>query len=75
MDLSFYTSPLSEEIRNQGRAQGRAESILTVLKVRRIDITDETRARITECTDLELLDQWFTRAILADSADDIFTTP
>ncbi|MFI6286898.1 hypothetical protein ACIBCM_19475 [Streptomyces sp. NPDC051018] len=71
VDLSFYKSPLSEEIRNEGRAQ----SILTVLKARGIDITDETRTRIAESTDPELLDQWLARAALADSADDVFTTP
>ncbi|MFI6286896.1 hypothetical protein ACIBCM_19465 [Streptomyces sp. NPDC051018] len=69
MDLSFYKSPLSEEIRNQGRA----EYILLALKARRIDITDEVRSRITECTDPELLRQWLARAALADPADGIFT--
>lgn len=80
VDLSFYKSPLSEEIRDEGRAEGRtagraegrAEDILLVLELRQIGLSDEARARITECADPEILRQWLARAVLASSAEEIF---
>ncbi|WP_406420183.1 hypothetical protein OH809_26370 [Streptomyces sp. NBC_00873] len=73
VDLSFYKSPLSEEIRDEGRAQGRAEDILLVLEARGIDVLDETREKITGCGDPQLMRQWLSRAVTATSADEIFT--
>ncbi|MFI6118685.1 hypothetical protein ACIBCU_02275 [Streptomyces sp. NPDC051064] len=81
MDLSFYISPLSEEIREkgrtegrtEGRAQGRAESVLLLLGARGIAISDRTRENITTCIDPELLSQWLVRAVVAATADEIFS--
>lgn len=72
VDLSFYKSWLSEEIRDEGRAQGRAEDTLVVLEARGIDVPDEIRERITACDDPELLRRWLTRAATAPSAEEIF---
>ncbi|MHC3459278.1 hypothetical protein [Streptomyces flavovirens] len=72
VDLSFYTSPLSEEIRDEGRAQSRAEDVLLILGVRGIDITDEIREKVTACGDPELLRQWLARAALAATAGEVF---
>jgi hypothetical protein len=74
VDLSFYTSPLSEEIRDEGRAAGRAEDILLALQQRDIPVSDEARERITTCTDLDVLRDWFLRSLTASSAEDVFTT-
>jgi hypothetical protein len=63
VDLSFHISPLSEEIRVEGRAKG----LLRMLEMRGVDIPDEAREKITGCGDTELLDQWFSRAFVADS--------
>ncbi|MCX4415195.1 hypothetical protein OOK43_18175 [[Kitasatospora] papulosa] len=71
-DLSFYVSPLSEEIRAEGREEGRAENILIVLGARRIDVAHATREKITTCTDSELSRQWLIRAVHATSAEEIF---
>ncbi|MGW0789684.1 hypothetical protein ACWD04_15835 [Streptomyces sp. NPDC002911] len=82
-DLSFYMSPLSEEIREEGRAQppwtehlGRAQSlaeaVLRILDVRGISTTKAVRNRITACLDSELLRQWLVRAVHATTAEDIF---
>ncbi|WP_299541899.1 hypothetical protein [uncultured Streptomyces sp.] len=83
VDLSFYTSPLSEEIRDEGRAEGRdegraegqaverAQALLRVLEARQIPLTDETRATITTCHDLELLRHWFDRALTATTPEEI----
>ncbi len=72
VDLSFYTSWLSEEIRDEGRAHRAAEDVLDVFEVRGIDVPDDVRERITTCDDLELLRHWHRRAITAPTARDIF---
>ncbi|MEU1484239.1 hypothetical protein [Streptomyces sp. NPDC005752] len=76
VDLSFYTSPLSEEIRDEGRAAGRAagraEDILRLLRLRGVPVPDEAREKIAGCDDLHLLDRWFTGAVTATTAEDVF---
>lgn len=72
VDLSFYKSPISEEIRDEGRAQQAARMLFLVLERRGIYVTDEARERITGCDDVGLLEQWHGRAITAASAEEIF---
>ena len=72
VDLSFFQSPLAEEIRDEGRAEGRAGAILRVLDRRGIDVSDEDRERIASCDDLDMLDLWLDRAITATSASEVF---
>ncbi|MFD4610158.1 hypothetical protein [Streptomyces sp. NPDC058451] len=77
VDLSFYKSPLSEEIREEGRAEGEArraaEDVLDILEVRGIDVPETIRERITDCGDPEILRYWLRRAVTAPTAEDIFT--
>ncbi|MFF3392586.1 hypothetical protein ACFYW1_16875 [Streptomyces sp. NPDC002669] len=73
MDLSFYKSFMSEEIRDESRAKGLAESVLLVLQARGIAVTDELRERIGSCGDSRLLLQWLNRAATATTADEVFT--
>lgn len=73
VDLSFYTSPLSEEIRDEGRAKGRAEDILRLLELRGIAVPVKARDKIAGCHDLHLLDRWFSHAVTATTAEDVFT--
>ncbi len=60
----------------EGKAQGRAEDrtalILRVLEKRGIDIPEDTRDRITSCTDLDTLTLWFDRSLTAGTAEDLF---
>ncbi|MFI2377085.1 hypothetical protein ACH5AO_18710 [Streptomyces sp. NPDC018964] len=76
VDLSFYKSFISEEIRDEGRAQGAvrraAEDVLDILEVRGIDIPDAVRERVTDCDDPEILRQWHRRAVTAPTAAEIF---
>ncbi|NED32158.1 hypothetical protein [Streptomyces sp. SID8499] len=72
VDLSFYKSYLSEEIRDEGRAQRGAEDILLVLETRGIDVPDDIRGRITACDDPELLRRRLARAVTVPSAQEIF---
>lgn len=75
-DLSFFTSPLSEEIRDEGRAEGKAEGkaevIIRLLERRGLQISADDRDRITGCTDLDVLDTWFDRAITAATTHEVF---
>ncbi|MGC2997730.1 hypothetical protein ACPF8X_04795 [Streptomyces sp. G35A] len=76
VDLSFYKSPLSEEIRDEGRAEGEArraaEDVLDILDVRGLDVPDAVRERITGCGDPEILRHWLRRAVTAPTAVEIF---
>lgn len=79
-DLSFFTSPISEEIRAEGRAKGlaegladgKAEDTLLLLDGRGVHVSEADRNRITSCRDLDTLNRWFTRAITATSASEVF---
>jgi hypothetical protein len=72
VDLSFFRSETSQQLRAEGRVEGRVEDLLLVIRTREIDLSDDLRARITGCTDLELLREWFGRALTAARAEDIF---
>ncbi|MEV6593207.1 hypothetical protein [Streptomyces acidicola] len=70
--IGFFSSPISEEIREEGRAQGRAEDILLVLEQRGVDVPDLARERITECGDTQIMRHWLARAVTAPTAAEIF---
>ncbi|MET7380779.1 hypothetical protein ABZT08_18475 [Streptomyces sp. NPDC005526] len=72
VDLSFYKSYISEEIRDEGRVQRGAEDVLVVLEQRGLDVSDDVRGRITDCTDPEVLRRWLARAVTAPKAEEIF---
>lgn len=57
----------------QGEARGEAKGVLRVLEVRGLPVSDEVRARVTACTDLDRLNDWLDRAGTVQSAEDRFT--
>ncbi|GLZ11002.1 hypothetical protein Acsp04_12370 [Actinomadura sp. NBRC 104425] len=65
-----------EEGRAEGRKEGRTEeaanATLMILSSRGVNIPDDARERITNCTDLDQLHAWLTRAANADTIDDVF---
>ncbi|PPS75739.1 MULTISPECIES: hypothetical protein [Streptomyces] len=63
---------LFEETYLEGKAEGKAESILSILEKRGIGIPQDTRDRITTCTDLDTLTLWFDRSLTATTAEDLF---
>ncbi|MEU1517013.1 hypothetical protein ABZ490_33525 [Streptomyces sp. NPDC005811] len=71
-DLSFHKSFISEEIRDEGRAQRGAEDVLLVLEARGLGVTDEIRERIIACDDPDLTRIWLRRAATTASAAEIF---
>jgi hypothetical protein len=56
----------------QGRAQGRAESLLRILSRRGLRVPDEMRQRVLACTDTRQLETWIDRAVTAASVQDVF---
>lgn len=69
-------SPFAREHFGKGKAEGRAEEaarmLLLVLVARGLDVPEDARARITDCTDLARLETWATRAATAQALHDIF---
>jgi hypothetical protein len=58
-----------------GRAQveGMARGLLTILEARGLTFSEQTRRRITDCTDPEQLLTWVHRAATARAIDDVLT--
>jgi hypothetical protein len=54
-----------------GEARGEAKALLTILDARGIEIPDEIRADITNCTDLDQLGAWIRRAATATKIQDL----
>ncbi|MEU7280410.1 hypothetical protein AB0A69_16725 [Streptomyces sp. NPDC045431] len=69
----FFRVTLREAARWQALRECRIENILSVLERRALDVTDDTRERIADCFDPDLLLRWFDRALTATSAEEIFT--
>ncbi|MFF3894983.1 hypothetical protein ACFYY3_17630 [Streptomyces sp. NPDC001812] len=72
VDLSFFQSETAQRLRGEGRIEGRTEDILRLLDGRGIEVSAEELERIAGCGDLDTLDVWFTRAITATSAAEVF---
>ncbi|CAM5721750.1 hypothetical protein GCM10010256_39290 [Streptomyces coeruleorubidus] len=57
----------------EGEARRAAEDVLEVLEVRDIDVPEAIRERIVSCDDPETLRRWHRRAVIAPSAEQIFS--
>ncbi|MGW6904687.1 hypothetical protein [Streptomyces sp. NPDC054940] len=56
----------------EGKVEDRALLILRALEKRGIAVPEDTRERITSCTDLDTLTLWFDRSLTATAAVDLF---
>ncbi len=52
----------------KGAAEGRAEAILEIFAARGLPVSESIRARVLGCTDIETLQHWQVRALVASSA-------
>lgn len=57
------------------RARVKAEDVLIVLRTKGVCLDEAEHSRIADCRDLDLLELWFRRAVVAATADDVFTEP
>ncbi len=62
------------EGRVEGLAEGLARAILAFLRARGLTIGPEAEARISGCSDPDVLDRWLSLAATVTSADDLFDT-
>ena len=63
------------EGRTEGRAEEAARAVLTALRVRGIAVPDAVRERILAQKDLETLERWYERAIVAASLAEVLDGP
>jgi hypothetical protein len=61
--------------RDEGRAEGEARALLTVLRSRSISVPDSARERILAERDPARLEQWIEKAIVAASLADVLDDP
>ena len=61
--------------REEGEAKAQARAVLTVLRVRGLEVSDEARERILTEKDAARLERWIERAILAASTAEVFAEP
>jgi len=59
----------------EGKAETRADDVLTVLRVRGIAVPDAARERILAQKDLEQLKRWHEKAIVASSIGEVLDGP
>ena len=67
-----YVSEFAQHHESVGEARGEARALLAILDARKIDISEEARAAIAGCTDMDLLEVWVRRALTVDKAADLF---
>lgn len=68
----FFRHEVAEQVREQGRNEGRAEMILRILEWRGITVPDSVRNRVEACSDLDQIEVWAQRAVHATQAEDLF---
>jgi hypothetical protein len=56
----------------EGQAAGEARAVLEILATRGLEVTDEAREQILNCTDIEQLTVWVRRAVVIGAVDDLF---
>ena len=73
MDMGGYTYTEGfEQYRTDGKAEGEADAVLTVLRTRGLDVPDAVAERVNGSRDLDQLRLWLTRAVTVSAAEDIF---
>jgi hypothetical protein len=61
-----------DRIKAEGRAEGKADTVLRILTARGFNIPGLVRDRVLSCSDLAQLDRWADTAVTAASLEDIF---
>ena len=64
-----------EEGKAEARAETQANAVLTVLRVRGIEVPEAARKRILAETDLDQLSRWLEKAIVASSIGQVIDQP
>ncbi|GAA4940140.1 hypothetical protein GCM10023224_22270 [Streptomonospora halophila] len=70
-----YQSDFARKYISEGRVEGKAECVVSALRHRGLNVSDEVANRVSACTDPDQLDTWHARAFSANAAEDIFDSP
>lgn len=68
-------NPVLTRLKEQGKAQGKAEAVLTLLVSRGVPVSSAACAEILACTDLDQLDRWLIQSVSVAAASDLFQKP
>ncbi|SEM14968.1 hypothetical protein [Nonomuraea pusilla] len=68
----LYQSEYARSLIAKGEVRGEAESVLKLLSMRGIPVSDDARERVLSCGDVATLDAWLQRAIVVESAEELF---
>ena len=68
----FFRHPVAEKVREEGRVEDRAETTLSILEWRGIQVPESVRVRVKGCPDLDQLKVWSERAVHVSDAADLF---
>ncbi|XVQ83779.1 hypothetical protein ACQP2K_33835 [Microbispora siamensis] len=63
---------LGEKYFSHWLAKGEIDAIFNVLDVRGLEVSDDTRERISRCNDLNQLKDWVRKAVTVTSVDELF---
>ncbi len=69
---TYIASEWGKKARAEGRVDAGRESVLRLIEIRKLEITDKQRAQILSCDDVGQLRTWHDRAVTAESADEVF---
>jgi len=61
--------------RAEGQAEGRADDVIKILETRGLPVSESQRQEFLRCRDLDRLDRWLRRAVLARAADEVVAEP
>jgi hypothetical protein len=70
-----YTSPFMKKAIQEGRDEGMAHAVLTVLRARGINVPEATRHRMLAERDPVRLERWIERAVAASSVEEVLAEP
>jgi hypothetical protein len=72
MTMTEWKSDFIESYVTVGLEQAKAEYVLRILAKRGLELSSDQRERVSACTDLAQLDQWFDSALTATTTADVF---
>ena len=69
---SDFARTYAAQGREEGREEGLAKSVLSVLAARGFEVDKSTRERILSCKDVDTLEEWVPRAVKIENPEDLF---
>ena len=67
-----FQSDFARKYIAMGNAEGKAQMLLKLLRIKGFTVSPELAARVESCKDVDQLDLWAERVVTATSLDDIF---